>query len=676
MDLAALDTAFFFFINKGLQNSIFDTVMPFVTGNAKLLFLPLVVWTFMREGKKAGLMLVVALGSVALADAAGHLLKDLFARQRPCSALEHVHLLAGCGSSFSMPSNHASNAFGFAMTYLFFRRSALNPLFLIVAGLVGFSRVYVGVHYPFDVAAGTVVGSAAACASIALYKKASAIYRERDYSQALYLGIFVLGLFRLYYILTTPFDLSPDEAHYWEWSRHPDISYYSKGPVIAWMIWLGVAIFGNTVFGVRVFAVVLSALSGLIMYRLGKGLYDEKTGLASALLVQIVPAYSVFGVLFTIDSPFIFCWILSLLLFYKAALAEDNRHGDIGYWALLGISMGIGLLTKYTMAFFHISALLFMLFNRGARRHLSFKGPYVAAALSLLLFTPVIVWNAANDWVTFRHTAGQAHIADGLTLSPMSLIEFAGSQFGIVTPLLLVMVIAALLKLRKEREGAFLFWFAAPIVVFFLLKSLQGKVQANWALTGYASGFIAFSACYMKDFGAAKKATKITVIAAMVLALAVTAFAHFPFIAGLNLKSDPTGKLTGWKELGREVTRISAEMSPQGTPFIFSDRYQVSSELAFYVKGNPATYCVNIGRRMNQYDLWPGLENMTGRNAIFVMTGDEEMPPKLATVFGKYEKNPLAVVVRRHGGRGKTMKFTVFKCYDFKGIKSVSAETY
>jgi undecaprenyl-diphosphatase len=342
------------------------------------------------------------------------------------------------------------------------------------------------------------------------------------------------------------------------------------------------------------------------------------------------------------------------------------------YWILLGASVGLGLLTKYTMAFFHISAFLFMLFNADARKHLSSKRPYIAFAISMLCFAPVIVWNAANGWVTFRHTAGQAHVADGLTLAPKYFIEFIGSQFGIVTPVLFVLIIIALWRMRKDRNGAFLFWFSMPVILFFVMKSVQGKVQANWALTGYAGGFIAFSACYMRNIESAGKRMKVLVFSGLLLALAVTAVAHFPAVLKLSQKMDPSSKLAGWRELGQEVTGIYNDMSHSGPLFIFSDAYQISSELAFYVKGKPVTYCVNLGRRMNQYDLWPGFERLTGYNAIFVTYEAQEIPGVLAAAFAGYEKETLELTTKKN----KTMKFTVFKCYDFRGIESKPAETY
>lgn len=698
MGLPEIDSSLFFLINKNLRSGLLDVAMPFLSNNSKIIFLPLILWIVVKERSKAWSYIVMSLLAVAFADAGGGVLKDLIARTRPCNALEGVNLLVGCGKSFSLPSNHSSNAFAFAMAFWFLRRDVATYFFVVVAAAIAVSRVYVGVHYPFDVVAGAVLGTGCAYGAIRLFKWASDIYRRRDYGQALFLMVMAFSLFRMYYILSSPLDLSADEAHYWEWARRPDWSYYSKGPMIAYLIYAGTALFGNTVFGVRILAVVLSALSSVLLYRLGKRLYDERAGLVAALLVQVVPLYSVYGVIMTIDSPFIFFWILSLFLFWKAIEkkgkpltlplspmgrgdpfnspplrgGDEEEGGGIGNWILLGIAVGLGLMTKYTMAFFYLCGLLFFVFHKDSRGFLFKKGPYIAFLISLAVFSPVIFWNAGHGWVALKHTAGQAHLADGLTISARDFFEFLGSQVGVITPLLFVLMFVALWRMRKDRAGAFTFWFSLPVVLFFILKSIQGKVQANWALPGYASGFIAFAAYYARDSISSKKRSNILWTAAILMAFALTAFAHFPSVLHLPRKMDPTIRLAGWKELGHEATRIYDELASEGPAFVFSDSYQLASELAFYMKGNPRTYCINLGRRMDQYDLWPGFENYIGYNAVLVMDDEQEFPAQLAGSFGRTEKVPVTVTVRGD----KVMKFTVFKCYDFKGIKSRPPETY
>ena len=239
MGLPEIDSALFFLVNKNLQNSFFDAVMPFITNNGGLVFLALILWAAIREKKTIWSFLFISFLAVALADGSCHILKDIIARQRPCSALTDINLLVGCGHSYSMPSNHASNAFAFAMTFFFLRKNIIGYLSLAVAALIGFSRIYVGVHYPFDVLAGMLLGTGSAYAAILIYRWGSRIYEKRAYGEALGLSLLLISLFRVYFILTCPFDLTADEAQYWEWSRHLDWSYYSKGPMIAYLIYLG-----------------------------------------------------------------------------------------------------------------------------------------------------------------------------------------------------------------------------------------------------------------------------------------------------------------------------------------------------------------------------------------------------------------------------------------------------
>lgn len=677
MSLPEIDKFLFFFINLDLQNSFFDVFMPFLTKRSYFFFLPLFVWLIYKDKKKALTVFAIAFSALLLSDWTANMLKHYFERPRPCNELAGARMLVGCGGSFSMPSSHAVNAFAFATPFLIMIKSRVRYMFLIIAVLVGFSRVYVGVHYPSDVIAGTLFGCILAICMIGFFQQSSKRFQEKPYTTALFVFLLAVSLFRIYYILNSPIDLGPDEAHYWEWSRRLDMSYYSKGPMIAYLIYIGTAVFGDTVFGIRIMAVVFSLLSSVFFFMLGKKLFNEKTGLFSAMLIQLIPLFSTYGILFTIDSPFIFFWILSLYLFWKALSSDSSslitRPSSLIYWILLGVSIGLGLLTKYTMAFFYVCALCFFIFSKEHRNILRTKGPYIGFIVSLIIFSPVILWNAGHDWVTIRHTAGQAHAAEGFRISIKSLTEFLASQLGVITPLLLILIAGSIWKLRKKREGMFLFWFSIPVITFFILKSLQAKVQANWAMPGYITGIIAFSAFYLKEWNPVRTWRTIVISAAVLLALSVTAAAHYPFALNLPVRLNPAARLYGWKDLGTEVSKVYEEMSSRGPVFIFSDRYQVASELAFHVKGLPVTYCINLDRRMNQYDLWPGFQNLIHYDAIFVRTGNASIPDIVAEAFHKVEKKVITVYTKK---RVKIRDFTLFLCYDFKGMEERKPETY
>jgi 4-amino-4-deoxy-L-arabinose transferase-like glycosyltransferase len=674
MSLSALDALLFYFVNHTLQNNFFDIVMPLITRRSWVIFLPLFVWCIAKDRKTAVLALVLGVSSLLLADWTSNTLKHFFERVRPCGALDGVRLLIGCGQSFSMPSNHAVNAFAFMTPFYMLQRNRIRYLFVAAAALVGFSRIYVGVHYPFDVIVGTIIGVLMSILVLRCYRLASVKFQEKPFPTILTVFLLCIGLFHIFYIQNGPLDLSPDEAHYWEWSRRLDLSYYSKGPMIAYLIRLGTSLFGETVFGIRIMAIIFSTLSSIVLYYFGKRVFDDRTGLLSAILIQVIPLFAVYGVIFTIDSPLIFFWTLSLYLFWEVINQPEPSSSKARIqWSMLGLSVGLGLLTKYSMAFFYPCALIFLFISNEKRKILLTKGPYIALIISVLVFSPVIIWNANHDWVTLKHTAGQAHIVEGIQISPMSFLEFVGAQFGVITPLLFVLMIASLMQLRREKEGSFLFWFSVPVIGFFLLKSIHGKVQANWALPAYVTGIVAYAASSLRKFSHDGKWGKIVTAVALAIAFIITSVAHYPEILNFPVNLDPTSRLSGWRELGSEVSTFYEQMSPKQPVFIFSDRYQVSSQLAFYVRGHPVTYCINTGRRMNQYDLWPSFHTFIHYNAIFVSAGDVIVPEKVAAAFQKVEKKVFTAYTKKHA---KIREYSIFLCYDFKGLDQEKPGTY
>jgi undecaprenyl-diphosphatase len=160
--MSGLDLHLFQVINKDLSNAVFDVLMPFVTDPGHfvipltLVGIGLSVW----GGGKGRLVVVMALLLLVVSNAASEAIKSVFERPRPCLAVEAVRLLVGCSQgSFSFPSSHASNITAQALFFAGSYRPLAVPLF-VVAGAVGYSRVYVGVHYPVDVVGGALVGLA------------------------------------------------------------------------------------------------------------------------------------------------------------------------------------------------------------------------------------------------------------------------------------------------------------------------------------------------------------------------------------------------------------------------------------------------------------------------------------------------------------------------------------
>ncbi|RME66596.1 MAG: phosphatase PAP2 family protein, partial [Nitrospirae bacterium] len=343
-----------------------------------------------RKPKDLALLILVMVLCVAAGDALSNTLKHLIKRPRPFLVLPDVRLLVGMGHSFAMPSGHATTTTAVATGAWAFlmgsteRRTRYWPLLggylLVLVLVVGFSRPYVGVHWVGDVLVGTILGLFTGYLVCRFIDTETTALKEGQYLRALLLFVIAVGLFRYYYIYTGPLRLSPDEAHYWDWSRTLQWSYYSKPPMVAYLIRLSTEVFGNTELGVRAWPPILSGLSSIVLYfftvQAGRriGLPEEVSSsgaLLAGAFLQVVPVFATYGVIMTIDAPLIFFWSLALLVFSLSI----ERGGLL--WGLLGLVVGLGMLTKFTMAFFIISAGLFFLMESSHRTKLKGPSPWV-----------------------------------------------------------------------------------------------------------------------------------------------------------------------------------------------------------------------------------------------------------------------------------------------------------
>jgi undecaprenyl-diphosphatase len=163
-NLTELDSKIFLWINHGQRNPFFDRIMPYITEFDHWKVLLLSVWLFFlivgdKKTKITFLLLPVLVGILDYSNS--FFFKPLFARPRPCNVLPNVHVFWPCPRSLSFPSNHAANIFGAAFFLSYIYRN-WSPFLILMALVVGYSRVYVGEHYPFDVLGGFILGASGA----------------------------------------------------------------------------------------------------------------------------------------------------------------------------------------------------------------------------------------------------------------------------------------------------------------------------------------------------------------------------------------------------------------------------------------------------------------------------------------------------------------------------------
>lgn len=489
-----------------------------------------------------------------------------------------------------------------------------------------------------------------------------------------------------------PLDLAGDEAQYWDWSRQLEISYYSKGPLVAYIIRASTSIFGNTMPAVRYPAMLLAIGTALCSYWLILKLFSsDRLALGAALLSYCVPVFIAGSILMTIDPPFFFCWALATCL--AAKIVFDHARWA---WVGLGITLGVGFLAKYGMFLWLVGFVIFIFWDRDSRRWLRTLWPWIMVLIALVFTTPVIIWNAQHGWSSLYHVQHQT----GTGFAINNPFEFLGGQIAILgLPIAIIMTAAVAYVFGRSassdlhrRALRYLIAIGLSIFVIVFADSFRSKVQPNWPAPAYFTLMILSTYFLSIRLGRGSRwkwwwrgNLAAAAIGAMVMMPLVhdmsVVYQYLPTIdrvmAKLGRKKpmtarqiDPTAKLRGWQELGQRVGLEIRTLDPGA--FLLGEDYQTTAELAFYAPGQPKTYyassyfTVSPGR-LCQYDMWPDRsldpENTTllGKDAIYV----GYMRKQLAAAFDSVEPQPDEVIMRRGY---EVQRFLIWRCRGFKGL--------
>ena len=394
-------------------------------------------------------------------------------------------------------------------------------------------------------------------------------------------ALLALRLVALYFNQT---DLFFDEAQYWSWGKDPAFGYYSKPPLIAWIIGATTKFCGDSTFCVRLPAPILHTVTAVVIFAIGRRLASSATGLMAALAFATLPGISLSSGIISTDVPLLLCWALALLAYIQM---QETR----GWWPaiLLGLAIGVGLNAKYAMVFFGVCAAVHMAVTPAARRLLADKRLWVAVGLAVLLIAPNMAWNLSNKFATFAHTADNARWG-GALLNAGKGLEFVGAQFGVFGPILF----AALLSIawRAWSEGLperdrLLLAFTLPVLLIITAQAFVSRAHANWAAVAYVAGTLLVVSTLFR-LAQDRWLSRSLVLHLGVLAMfaAGTAAAGRFTLPGVG---DPFQRLLGWKGIAAEAEKTLQLARSAGKPFkaVFADERSITAELLYYMRNEP-----------------------------------------------------------------------------------------
>lgn len=451
-----------------------------------------------------------------------------------------------------------------------------------------------------------------------------------------------LLLLRLLYALVWPLELPPDVAYYWEWGRRLDWGYFSKPPMIGWLMGLVGRATGDSELALRVVPLLLGMGALGFLAALARAAFGARAAFWTVAALALTPAHAVLCLVFTIDPPLFFAW--SAALFFLHRWSEGR-----GPWWPLMLAVGLGALTKQIMLVFLPLAAGFLATDPELRGRLRRTDFWLMAGGALVFLLPPVLWNVRHDWITARHTAAELEEpARSLGEVAGHVGSFVGAQAGLATPILWVLLVLVLAGAVPAwwglpRAARMLWWFSAPGLGVFAALSLRQEVNPNWPLVFYAGGFTLLAAwgAGAVELRWPRPRARRWLPAGVALGAVLVVIAHtVPFIlprtGWAGTKKDPTRELRGWRPLAETVGRTLAEAPrPERTVVIVAAARQTAAQLGYYVPGRPRIYRWEDPHNIHtQYGMWGGPTDRLGWDALVVTDHPpERVPPALQGAF-------------------------------------------
>jgi 4-amino-4-deoxy-L-arabinose transferase-like glycosyltransferase len=393
-------------------------------------------------------------------------------------------------------------------------------------------------------------------------------------------GLFIIAAITLWRIVLLRFDntdLFVDEAQYWLWSQHLDFGYYSKPPMIAWVLRAVTALgASNDIFWIRVSGPLFHAATALVLMATARRVVRPEIAGWIGVTFVTAPAVALSSVFFSTDDILLFFIAVALW----AYLGLTSRR-SVGLAVVMGLAFGCAFLSKYAVLFLLPGGLIALFLIPSAR--LAWRDFAVAVVVAAIVALPNLWWNLAHDITTVRHTEDIAHW-DRLGINFAGGIGFFLAQFGVVGPIIFAALLYACYRMirgRNEPLENLLVWLSMPVVLLITLQALLAKAYANWAVTAYVAGTILAVWLLHKSWRNG-----------LWISLAINGLVSILFPVATIFANElvlPGGKEALQRFIGRaEVSRMAADIAGKaGLTTIVSDNRDILADMFHTLRDQP-----------------------------------------------------------------------------------------
>lgn len=421
-----------------------------------------------------------------------------------------------------------------------------------------------------------------------------------------------------------------NETYYWLYSSRLAPGYFDHPPMLAVVGAIGLRLARglDAMFALRLGFIALFAASSWLTARIASRFFGELAGVFAAFALNATGFYGlVVGTYSQPDGPLLFFWLL-VLDRLTVALEKPER---VGVWIAIGAAWGAALLSKYHAVLLPAGVVLYLLVRPEARRCLKTPGPYLAGATGLLVFSPVVFWNATHGWASFAFQGGRA-VETGTSFRPERVLIAVGGEALFLFPWIWIPLLSIVLGLirrgpkRWTAAEAFLLSQAAPALILFHAIASVRWVMPHWPLIGYVSLLPLLGREWADLFRTRperlRKRLAAIAIAPVVMTLLVVVQSRTQWFLASNGKmfgliaaqDDPTIDQWVWSRVADELGRLGALDDPR--TFLFTNSWQDGARLSYAARGRARVAC--YVRDARSFAFWSDPKDWVGRDGIYI----------------------------------------------------------
>lgn len=493
------------------------------------------------------------------------------------------------------------------------------------------------------------------------------------------LALWIIGLSTLFRCYLAAFTgLSVGESYYWRGAQFLQLSYFDQPPLFFWLSGLTIRLFDLSNFALRFPAVLLFAGTSYLLYCIGTRLFNAKTGLVALILLNISFVFTVpVASWFQPDAPLMFFWLLTTWCLIQVFFSKEQDRSPMNWWGFTGIALGFTTLSKYHALFLMASTFLFVVINPEQRKWLRHPGPYLALIITAVMLTPVLLWNAEHEWISFNF---QGSRAGGYQVDFTRLLRSIVGQMAWIAPWIWVPLMIALFKTFRgsatNQKQSFLFWLAILPIAFFTGIAPFARIgfHFHWQAPGYLVAFLLLGHSVTNNLNVDKRSTRrwlrssiaITLIFTLLLTVHMTT--GFWSALGPKLVGEQFGNTTDPTMEGVDFTDIHKRFEEEGwlkndNLFVATEKWWQTGKIDWPLKGAKDILIFHPDPRNHAYFFEP--QDWLGKDAIYVRYQKNDRPPSshLLPFFETVEQLPDIPVTRY----GKTeLILDVFYCTNFQ----------